>query len=378
MMMTIGMRGALWGAALLLLLSPAAARAEDQPASGRSPIVIDTDMGADDWLAIAYIASSRTAELLGVTVVGNGLSSCDDAGRNARYILALSPRNADKPVGCGSVWPMDGYASYPLTWRENAADMMGELASAPKPGVKAVDGPALLARLLSESPAPVQILATGGLTNIAAVLKTNPRLREKIKSVVSMGGAIRAPGNLRVDGFTNDHGNTRAEWNYYIDPVAARTVFDSGVPVRLVPLDATNGVPLTADFLARTAGLRGSALGAFVQRTFARIRASTTNGEYYHWDPLAAAIAVNPGLCTRGERLSLSVISDQGQDRGLPGGQPAEAFPVSSFDGHQRKPLSEEAAGATVISPHGNPVDVCMQADAAAFENDFLATIGSN
>jgi inosine-uridine nucleoside N-ribohydrolase len=281
-------------------------------------------------------------------------------------------------VGCGSVWPMDGYASYPRVWRENAANMMGEIASAPDADTNAIDGPALLAKLLSESAEPVQILATGGLTNIATVLKTNPRLRDKIRSVVSMGGAIRAGGNLRVHGFTDHHSNTEAEWNYYIDPVAARAVFESGVPVRLVPIDATNGVPLTRDFLARTEQLRGSALGAFVQRTFGRISASTSNGEYFHWDPLAAAISVNPGLCNRVERLTLDVIADEGRDLGLPNGQPAGLFPLANFEGQTRKPLREDAAGATVVSPQGNPVDVCMHADAAAFENDFLATIGSN
>lgn len=378
MTLITGMRRALSGAVLLFLLLPAGAGADDQAAPAKIPVIVDTDMGADDWLAVAYVASSRHADLLGVTVVGNGLSPCDDAARNARHILAMSPRNAGKPVGCGSAWPMDGYASYPRIWRETAAGMMGEMVSDPGAGGNAMDGPQLLAKLLSESAEPVQILATGGLTNIATVLKTNPRLREKIRSVVSMGGAIRAGGNLRVHGFTDDHGNTQAEWNYYIDPVAARTVFDSGVPIRLVPLDATNGVPLTRDFLERTEQLRGSALGAFVQRTFARISAATSYGEYYHWDPLAAAIALNPDLCNRVERLTLAVIADEGRDLGLPGGQPADLFPLANFEGRTRKPLREDAAGATVVSPQGHPVDVCMHADAAAFENDFLATIGSN
>ncbi len=377
-----GMRRALWGLALVSLLAPAqgagaggrGAAAENAPV----PVIVDTDMGADDWLAIAYVASSKNADLLGVTVVGNGLASCDSAGRNARHILAMSPRNAAKPVGCGSIWPMDGYASYPRMWRENASTMMGEIASAPEAGENAMDGPALLAKLLSESAEPVQILATGGLTNIATVLKTNPRLREKIRSVVSMGGAIRARGNLRVHGFTDAHANTRAEWNYYIDPVAARTVFESGVPVTLVPLDATNAVPLTRDFLARTQHLQGAALGGFVQRTFSRISTSTSNGEYFHWDPLAAAISLNPGLCSRVERLTLDVIAGEGNDHGLPNGQPAALFPLSNFEGRKRKPLSDDAAGATIVSPRGNPVNVCMHADAAAFENDFLATVGSN
>ena len=372
---------ALWGFALLLLLPVEDSIADDQTVDDTAvpiPIIIDTDMGPDDWLAMAYIASSKKANLLGVTVVGNGVASCDYAARNAQYILGLSSRNADKPLGCGSNWPMDGYASYPKLWRSNSSDMMGETSSVPKTEAGAIDGPTLLAKLLSDSAEPVQILATGGLTNIATVLKASPQLRSKIRGVVSMGGAIRVKGNLRVHGFTDDHSNTRAEWNYYIDPVAAKTVFESGIPITLVPLDATNGVPLTDSFIERTDHLHGKPLEAFVRRTFKRIHQSTSNGEYFHWDPLAAAISVNRHLCDRIEKLNLVVIADQGSDLGLANGQPASMFPYSNFDGQKRQPLSAEAAGATVVSSEGNPVDVCMHANAAAFEENFLTTVGSD
>jgi pyrimidine-specific ribonucleoside hydrolase len=369
------------GFALLALLhveSATSGSSSGQDMNGQIPIIVDTDMGTDDWLALSYVASSTKANLLGVTIVGSGLAPCDEGVRNARYLLGLSLENADRPVGCGSTWPMDGYASYPQTWRRNAADMMGESALLPQYEANFVDGPTLLADLLVSSSEPVLILAIGSMTNVATVLKLSPHLKKKVKAVVSMGGAVHVEGNLRVPGFTDTLRNTKAEWNYYIDPVAAKIVFESGVPIKLVPLDATNKLPLTEVFIRRTEQLRKTALGAFVNRTFTWISQSVNNGEYYHWDPLTAVISLNPDLCNKVERLHLVVITDAGSDTGVSSGQPMRLFPYSSFDGKRRKPLNHNAAGATVLSLMGTSVDVCLLADAVAYEDHFLTTLGAD
>lgn len=107
--------------ALLMALSHQESIAQ---ANKPTPLIIDTDMGTDDWLAIAYIAQNKNIDLLGITIVGNGIASCTNASNNAQYILNMSERNAKKPIGCGSNWPMDGYASYPKIWRQTGADMM--------------------------------------------------------------------------------------------------------------------------------------------------------------------------------------------------------------------------------------------------------------
>ena len=364
--------------ALLQVESATPGGSSVQDLDGRVPIIVDTDMGTDDWLALSYVMSSTKANLLGVTIVGNGLAPCIEGVRNARYLLGLSPEIADRPIGCGSSWPMDGYASYPQTWRRNAADMMGETALLPQHEASYVDGPALLADLLANSPKPVLILAVGSMTNIATVLKLSPHLKKKVKAIVSMGGAIYAEGNLRVSGFTDTIRNTKAEWNYYIDPVAAQIVFESGVPIKLVPLDATNRVPLTEVFIRRTEQLRKAVLGEFVNRTFTWISQSGNNGEYYHWDPLTAVISLNPDLCNEVERVNLVVIADAGNDTGVSSGQPMSLFPYSSFEGERRKPLNDDTAGATVLSLTGTSVDVCLSADAAAYEDNFLATLGAD
>ena len=336
------------------------------------PLIVDTDMGTDDWIAIAYIAQNKNIDLRGVTIVGSGLASCAYAVHNAKHILSMSVRNANKPVGCGSNWPLDGYASYPTIWRTTGADMMGEVKPSLNIGRSEWYGPTLLAELLNQSIEPVDILAIGSMTNIASVLRVEPELKHKIRQIISMGGAVNHAGNLRVHGFTDGHTNTKAEWNYYIDPVAAKIVFESGVPVTLVPLDATNRVPLTQEFTGRFDRAASNPLEAFVHRIFQKILVSTTKGEYFHWDPLAAAIAAHPELCDQTQTIKLSVVAEKGKDEGLVNGQPREAFPFYNYLGQKRNALSEFQAGATVKSDKGNDIKVCMHVDAAKFEDHFL------
>lgn len=78
----------------------------------------------------------------------------------------------------------------------------------------------------------------GPLTNIAYALKKNPAVADKISSTWWMGGTLRHPGNI----FNNSNSDGTAEWNVFADPQAAAVVWDSKVPVTLVPLDATNKV----------------------------------------------------------------------------------------------------------------------------------------
>jgi inosine-uridine nucleoside N-ribohydrolase len=199
-------------------------------------------------------------------------------------------------------------------------------------------------------PQPVEILAIGSMTNIASVITVRPELKHKIKRVISMGGAIDVSGNLRVHGFTHEHTNTQAEWNFYIDPFASKIVLESGIPITLVPLDATNQVPLTNEFVERAQQTGPGDASGFVGRVFQKIKESTTNGDYYHWDPLAAAIASKPQLCKRISQTRLTTITDVGSDDGVDQGLASEEFPLTNGMGNLRRPLNEHAAGATVRS----------------------------
>lgn len=171
--------------ALLLVIQPISSQA--QPS--RLPVIVVSDMGTEDWLALAYITQSPKFELLGITIAGNGLAPCPYAAMNAQYLLQMT--RTQVPVACSSPWPMNGYASYPKSWREGSISMLGENPTAGNPQQSFEDAPTLLTRLLEQAKAPVDIIAIGAMTNIAIVLKTYPKLKSKIRKITSMGGLSR-------------------------------------------------------------------------------------------------------------------------------------------------------------------------------------------
>ncbi len=127
-----------------------------------------------------------------------------------------------------------------------------------------------------------------------------------------MGGAVNVPGNVGASGVNID--NNVAEWNIYVDPQAANVVFHSGAPITLVPLDATNQVPLTIEFLDEFKSKHTSPEATFVFDMLTKQRQFIEAG-YYFWDPLAAAILTNEDLATY-QNNNLCVVENEGPESG--------------------------------------------------------------
>ena len=104
------------------------------------------------------------------------------------------------------------------------------------------NAPELLVETIKESPEPVVIFLSGPFTNLAQALRLDPGIAENIATVYFMGGAVDVPGN--ITNLIPDSGNKVSEWNIIADPQAAQEVFDSGLDLYMVPLDATNQVIL--------------------------------------------------------------------------------------------------------------------------------------
>jgi inosine-uridine nucleoside N-ribohydrolase len=185
-----------------------------------TPIVIDCDPGHDDAIAILLALASPEVELRGIsTVAGN--QTLDKTTRNALKVLELVDRT-DIPVVAGADAPLR------RTLR-TAANVHGETGldgpDLPEPTTKPVDGNVV--DVLAEWLEPgVVLVPTGPLTNVARLLQKHARATERI---VWMGGAI-AEGNT----------TPAAEFNAFVDPEAARIVFESGVPVTMIGLDITH------------------------------------------------------------------------------------------------------------------------------------------
>lgn len=247
-------------------------------------VVLDYSPTLSDAGALLYLASSPRVELLAVTLAGTGEAACDPGVRTTRSLLTIVQLD-ETPVGCGRESPLAGDRDWPVEWQEEVNSwgdgILPAVASEP-----VRDAEQLLIDTLTVEGSPVTIVAIGPLTNIGAVLESDPDLAGQIERIVIMGGAVAVPGNVEA--------SPAAEWNIYIDPEAARRVLAAGIPVTMVPLDATNDLPWTERMLRRLADLAAPA--ARTVHHMAESRPSLDG--FYLWDELAAMVAVDPSLVT--------------------------------------------------------------------------------
>jgi inosine-uridine nucleoside N-ribohydrolase len=255
-------------------------------------IIVDTDAGTDDMMALAFLLSRSDVNIEAITVA-NGLAHVQAGARNILRLLDYAGK-PNIPVYVGRETPLSGSNAFPATWRVTSDAMPG--TNLPQTALKPEPEPAssYLARRLKITTRPISILALGPLTNIAEALATLPRGAYPVDDMVIMGGAVRVKGNLTGGNILAE--NDSAEWNIYIDPTAARTVFQSGLRFRLVPLDACNKVPVDTAFLDDFNKRAKSQLGKFVFALLESSRSLMAAHIFYAWDPLAAVALINPAV----------------------------------------------------------------------------------
>ena len=250
----------------LAVLALAAAMAPAQPQ--RTPVILDTDLGdaIDDALALAFALRSPELDVRAITTV------MDDAGLKARLawkLLGLYNRR-DIALARGASEPLLA-AREPATSREfevlTNQDTIPETARRP--------AALLIVETVRDTPG-ISIAAIGPLTNIALALKLDPSIKPNIQRIYMMGGAYQSP---------------EAEYNIRRDPHAARIVFESGIPITAVGLEATRPLQLRDADLARLR-LAGDPAGLML------LRLIDLNGDEHPtlFDPLALAVVFKPGL----------------------------------------------------------------------------------
>jgi inosine-uridine nucleoside N-ribohydrolase len=270
--------------------SETSSSASASPTSGPLPLLIDTDVAPDDLVAIAFLVASQEAEIEAITVSGTGEAHC---GAGVDVVLRLLER-LDAPmidVACGRETPIAGDLAFPDAWRAHADD--GSALELPSTTRQSFAGNAV--QLITETATDVdglRILTLGPMTNLADALSSHPDLAQRIESVYAMGGALFVPGNVHFGGPPD---NEVAEWNIYVDPTAAQAVIDAGLTVRLISLDGTNHVPVTEAFAQRVQA-ESTGPGALVLAELFAGHPFMTDGTYFLWDPLAAAIAAGHPL----------------------------------------------------------------------------------
>ena len=213
------------------------------------PIIIDTDPGIDDAVAILLALAAPELEVLGLVAVAGNLPLAATA-RNALGILELAGR-PEIAVHAGCPRPI-GRARVDAEHAHDEGGLGDLVLPPPAAPLRPEHGVLyLIDRLRRAAPKSITLCALGPLTNIAMALVAAPDIAAGVAEIVLMGGASHGRGNM----------TPAAEFNIYADPHAASVVFDSFLPITMVPLDVTEEVRSTPDRVApiRALGTRGGA-----------------------------------------------------------------------------------------------------------------------
>ena len=257
-------------------------------------VIIDTDPGVDDLLAILLALKSPEVQVDALTVIG-GNCSLADATRNALRILEIANR-PDIPVYKGAARPLKGRYVY-ARYFHGPRGLTGRL---PEPRIAASnDRSAIGAIALKTKSArtPVNLIALGPLTNVARLIQRHPDAAKRLSTVVVMGGAVDVPGNV----------TPCAEFNTYSDAEAAEVVFQSEVNVRLIGLDVCNPVFLERSHADQLTGVKGRVVRGWFDFHPEMDTMSLC-------DPLAIVAAFRPDLFTF-EQGPIGVVTE-GEERG--------------------------------------------------------------
>ncbi|MEQ3626397.1 MAG: nucleoside hydrolase [Celeribacter sp.] len=270
-------------------------------------IIIDTDPGQDDAVAILLALASPELEVLAITAVAGNVP-LDLTARNARKVCELAGR-ADVPVHAGCAGPL----ARPLITAEHVHGKTGlDGADLPEPTMPLQDAhavDAIIAHLRAEEAGTVTLCALGPLTNIAMALKKAPDIAERIARIVLMGGAYFEVGNI----------TPAAEFNIYVDPEAAGVVFRAGVPLTVLPLDVTHKALITPErhraFAAMDSAVGRAVAGwlGFYER-FDREKYGSDGGPLH--DPCVIAWLLAPDLFT-GRDINVEVETNSDLTRGM-------------------------------------------------------------
>jgi inosine-uridine nucleoside N-ribohydrolase len=255
-------------------------------AAGGAPrqVIIDTDPGADDAIAIMLALNSPELAVRALTVVAGNVPAAQGLD-NALRLVSLA-RRCDLPVAIGAQRPLVGI----LTTAEmyHGKNGLGDV-QLPPPTCAADKrwAPDLIVDLVHAAPHEITLITIGPLTNIALAVSKDPSIIPLVKEVIMMGGSISG-GNA----------SPAAEFNVYVDPEAANIVFEAGWPLTMVGLDVGDKALLTRSHLAALAHVHSpmaqlvSDIGAFLlQRAD---RAGRTGAPMY--DPLAIGVAIDRTL----------------------------------------------------------------------------------
>jgi inosine-uridine nucleoside N-ribohydrolase len=263
------------------------ARSSEDRARGGGPfrVIIDTDPGVDDALALLLAMRSPELQIEAITPVAGNVP-LELTLPNALRMVEIASRK-DIPVAAGAKTPLIRRL-VTATYAHGENGLGG--AVFPEPTTKPVPAPAaeLIREIVRKYPGEVTLITIGPLTNVATALNSDSELAGMVRGLVMMGGSLSG-GNI----------TPAAEFNVYVDPEAARIVFQSGMPITMVGLDVTRKTSLTEEHVRVLEAARNP-----VSQAAAKIGRNAINhtrergylvGPNMH-DSLAVAGFINPSI----------------------------------------------------------------------------------
>ncbi|MGB9242971.1 MAG: nucleoside hydrolase [Candidatus Acidiferrales bacterium] len=315
---------------LALLLAGAVLPANGQSLTAVKRILIDTDPGTDDALAILLALNSPEIDVRAITIVAGNVTS--ELGlENALKVISLTGR-CDIPVAKGAAHPLFQKLNTEEFW--NGKNGLGGAELPPAHcDASSQFGPDLIIETVHRYPHEITLVPIGPLTNIALAIAKDPSIIPLVKEVVLMGGSITG-GNV----------NAASEFNIHSDPEAAALVFNAGWPITMVGLDVTEHTLITDADVARlemAAGPEASFAAAVARFQIGTYQGTGFGGGAVH-DALAVAAVIDRSfLKTQGMRVDIETdgrftrgetVSNRGNavDRIVPRGDRLETVGVDA------------------------------------------------
>ncbi len=253
--------------------------------SNPSRVIIDTDPGVDDALALLLALRSPELKIEALTPVAGNVP-LNLTLPNALRMVEIAGRN-DIPVAVGARAPL--FRRLVTATYAHGENGLGG-AVFPEPKIKPVEMPAteMIRQVVRKYPHEVTLITIGPMTNVAAALNADPELPSLVKALVMMGGSLSG-GNI----------TPAAEFNVYVDPEAAKIVFQSGIPITMVGLDVTRKTSLTDEHqreLQANSNAVSQAAAKIARNAIDHTRAQGfTVGPNMH-DSLAIAAFIDPSI----------------------------------------------------------------------------------
>lgn len=272
------------------------------------PVLIDTDTGVDDALALILALRSPELSVKAITTVAGNVE-VPKCTRNVFRVLEWLKVTETPLVAQGAARPLRRKL---ITAPEvHGRDGLGNISSGKK-GKQKTSRTAVKTILdaCNQWGKKLTIIAIGPLTNLAQAWKKDSKSLAKVGSIVSMGGAFRVPGNT----------GPVAEFNYFVDPDAAHVLLNTGLPITIVPLDLTHQIVLMRGEMEHRAKRRPSRLASTIlhfTKFYMRYHRKTDGfyGAYLH-DPIAVAVAIDPTL-VRTRSVHIDVETEGRYTRGM-------------------------------------------------------------